>query len=328
MLALWNAFGPWVTAGLGGFILAIFLFPTKLGEAFFKSRLDRTLELLKGQHQRDIENLRHELKAIDDRTSALRKASLEGFGTRSTAITQRKITAVENLWSAVAELTPYVVASKMTAPIKWDVALRAAHRSDEAGINTRKFAETYWQILKIEEFKPTIHPDRERPFLSETCWARFSLYRSVLTYPVAMLAAVKNGVSPELMNDPKPILDAIKETLPHYTQLIEEYGDAILPNVRDELQALVLQEIRNIVEGKSLDRDHLAQAKSIIVATDAFEQSLATAEAKTSLEIPAEIKLEECVVGSETKATAARATKKVRFGPLGKYLPIETDDAP
>jgi len=236
-------------------------------------RSGKAIEAIKIEFQAKLESIKSEIKLRDEALSALRASVLQRSDARAGVLAQRRIAAVERLWTAVIELAPFVMASKMTAPIKLEAMLMQAAKQDEQGKKIRNFAEMYWKMLKIEDIKTTISPENERPFLSETAWARFSLFSSVVTYPVTMLAAIKSGFDPELINDPKPLLDAVKTAMPHFSSLIDEFGTVALAEVRDHIRDLVLEEVVNIIEGKSLDNDHLEQAAKIIAATTAYNET-------------------------------------------------------
>ncbi|WP_315729138.1 hypothetical protein [Bradyrhizobium sp. SZCCHNS2015] len=67
MTIIWDALYPWIISGLGGFIGAALLLPTKLGEVLVKFRSDRKLEEFKSQQARDLEALREQLNHLGDR---------------------------------------------------------------------------------------------------------------------------------------------------------------------------------------------------------------------------------------------------------------------
>jgi hypothetical protein len=233
----------------------------------------KAIEGIKAEFQTKLEGLRGEIKSRDEAMGALRASVLQRSDARAVALAQRRITAVERLWTAVIELGPFIIASKMTAPLKFEAMLTQSSKQNEQGKKIRDFAEMYWQMLKVDNVKTTISPESERPFLSETAWARFSLFRSVVTYPVTMLAAVRSGIDPDLIKDPKPLLDAMKTAMPHFSSLIDEFGIGTFPELRDQLQDLVLKEVLNIIEGESLDKNHLEEAAKIIAATNAYNEA-------------------------------------------------------
>jgi hypothetical protein len=58
---------PWIVAGLGGFVGAALLLPTKLGEAIFSYRLGKALEGFKAEQSRELERLKEQLSHVGDR---------------------------------------------------------------------------------------------------------------------------------------------------------------------------------------------------------------------------------------------------------------------
>jgi hypothetical protein len=62
-----SAIYPWIVAGLGGFIGAALLLPTKLGEAVFNYRLGKALEGFKAEQSRELERLKEQLNHVGDR---------------------------------------------------------------------------------------------------------------------------------------------------------------------------------------------------------------------------------------------------------------------
>src|SRR6267143_291346 len=58
---------PWIVAGLGGFVGAALLLPTKLGEALFSYRLGKALEGFKAEQSRELERLKEQLSHVGDR---------------------------------------------------------------------------------------------------------------------------------------------------------------------------------------------------------------------------------------------------------------------
>jgi hypothetical protein len=56
----------------------------------------------------------------------------------------------------------------MISPIKFDEAIRIASQQNEEGEKVRQFADTYWNMLKLDDVKIKESADKERPFVSET----------------------------------------------------------------------------------------------------------------------------------------------------------------
>lgn len=67
MLAIWNEIYPWLVSGVGGFIGAALLLPTKLGQSLLQFRIDKTLEDFKAERNRELEKLKDQLNHVADR---------------------------------------------------------------------------------------------------------------------------------------------------------------------------------------------------------------------------------------------------------------------
>jgi hypothetical protein len=85
MMAIWNEIYPWLIAGIGGFIGAALLLPTKLGEALVQFRVGKALEAFKAQQTGELERLREQLSHLGDR------------GRRSN---EMEFAAIETVWRA------------------------------------------------------------------------------------------------------------------------------------------------------------------------------------------------------------------------------------
>lgn len=85
---MWDAIQPWLVSAIGGCFGALFLLPTKLGEAVLKFRFDKLLEAAKTDSNRDIEQLREKLSHLSDR------------GKRSNEL---EFAAVQTVWDKLME---------------------------------------------------------------------------------------------------------------------------------------------------------------------------------------------------------------------------------
>ena len=67
MSQIWNEIHLWIVAGIGGFIGAALLLPTKLGEALIQFRIAKALENFKADQSRELERLKEQLGRPGDR---------------------------------------------------------------------------------------------------------------------------------------------------------------------------------------------------------------------------------------------------------------------
>jgi hypothetical protein len=102
---VWTAIYPWIVAGLGGFIGAALLLPTKLGEALLSYRLGKALEGFKADQNRELEQLKEQLSHVGDR------------GKRSN---EMEFSSIELVWKALVKAwlsTNTCVGGSMTIPL-------------------------------------------------------------------------------------------------------------------------------------------------------------------------------------------------------------------
>jgi hypothetical protein len=264
-LEIWPSAWPYLAFPAG--------FISKVGlDRWAEYRVSKSLEGYRADLRKKEAILNDAMKAQSDEIAALRNSVLSGLTARSAAVSQRKLVAVDRLWAAVVDLNRYIMVTRMMSPVKVEEAIKTGSLQNDEAQRVKSFAEMVWRTCGLDDMKPPpALPDNERPFLTETAWARFSLYRSVMTLPIFHLAAMKGGMKPDFMKSRQPLFDAAKAALPHYSQFIDEYGLAALPELLDEIRDLVLQEARNIIAGSSVEGD-LETASKIIAATRRFDE--------------------------------------------------------
>jgi hypothetical protein len=265
-LELWSSAWPYLVF-LAGFI-------SKLGlDKWAEYKVSKSVEGYRADLRKKEAILNDAMKAQRDEIAALRSSVLGGMTARSGAVSQRKLVAVDRLWAAVVDLNRYIIVTRMMSPIKVEEAIKTSSLGNDEAQRIRSFADMVWRTCGLGDMKPPpVLPDNERPFLTETAWARFSLYRSVMTLPIFHLAAMKSGMKPDYIKSPQPLFDAAKAALPHYSQFIDDHGLAALPELLEEIRDLVLQEARNIIAGSSVEAD-LETASKIIAATRKFDET-------------------------------------------------------
>jgi hypothetical protein len=265
-LEIWSSAWPYITFATGFISKACI-------DRWIEYRASKSVEGYKAELRKNEAVFNDALKAQSDEIAALRSSVLGGLTARSAAVSQRKLVAVDRLWAAIVDLNRYLIVTRMMSPIKVEEAIKTASQQNDEAERVKNLAEMIWRTSGLDEMRaPPAPPDNERPFLTETAWARFSLYRSVITLPIFHLAAMKGGMKPDFIKSPQPLFDATKAALPHYSQFIDDHGLAALPELLDEIRDLVLQEARNIVAGSSVDGD-LETASKIIAATRRFDEA-------------------------------------------------------
>jgi len=229
------------------------------------------------------------------------------LATRTEVLTRRKLQAAEVVWASVIEYKRYRHVVEMMHTIKTKEAMETASLQDADGEKVRQFAATLINTMNIEKLKFEASPDREQIFVNPDVWARFTLYRSVMTLPISKLFAMREGMGPSLIKSQAPLLLAAKAVLPHMASFIDEYGEDGLSYLHDLFEEEVL---KAVVAGFS---DTTADAASVRQATFIIENVN-----KTNSDIQKNVELDVPGLISEAALPDQEAPKRVRFT---KYIP-------
>ncbi|AWO90840.1 hypothetical protein [Bradyrhizobium diazoefficiens] len=93
---LWLQVYPWIVSGIGGFIGATILLPTKLGEALIQFRTSKVLEGFKAQQSQELERL----KSSQSRELERFREQLSHLGDRGRRSNEMEFAAAEAVWKA------------------------------------------------------------------------------------------------------------------------------------------------------------------------------------------------------------------------------------
>jgi hypothetical protein len=283
-----SALYPWVVSGLGGFLGALFLLPTRLFEIVLRARVDRLLDASKHVLQRELEQLKGDIKSRDEQIASVRSIALSGLATRTEVLTKRRLQAVEVIWASILEYKRYRPLVEMTRAIKMKEAMEGAATQTSDGERVRTFAKTLVEMNKIGSLKFEARPDREQIYVSPDVWARFSVYRSVMTLPVTKIFAMQQGVRSDFIKSQKPLLAAAKSVLPHMSEFIDEHGEEGLSYLHDLFEEEVLKAIVAGFSDAQPDANSVKQAVSIIqnvnrASIDAPDDNAENIEVPTSI---------------------------------------------
>jgi hypothetical protein len=123
-------------------------------------------------------------------------------------------------------------------------------------------------------------PRDEQLFLPSLVWAYFEAYVCVLSTNLAIFRLARLG-EPNI--DQVLSLDNIKRllkaALPHQSRFIDENGPSSYHFLLEEIENLLLTELRNVLEGKEADRFAIERAKEISDALASIRERKAKASA-------------------------------------------------
>ncbi|WP_299735771.1 hypothetical protein [uncultured Endozoicomonas sp.] len=216
-----------------------------------------------------LEVLRSELKLKDDQIASLRTAAMSGLMSRQSILYQRKIEAVDQIWESIAALEKAKHISQTMSILDFE------HCAQESLINPkfREFAEQIGgsfepQIIKYELAK------QAQPYLTKLAWAYYSAYSVIITTAVLKLNFLKIGLKePHRMLNIESTNNLLKSVLPHLSEYIDKTDSSVHHFLLDQIEELLISELRNIQNGEGADLDDAVRASEILKAVEELNRS-------------------------------------------------------
>ncbi len=121
-----------------------------------------------------------------------------------------------------------------------------------------------------------------RPFLTPLAWAYYSAYSLAIIQAVAVMHVLKIGV-----DDPGKYLNLesannlLKTVLPSQQEYIDKHGMSVHCYLLDDVEQLLLMELRNIQEGREDDKDNAQRAAEINKVVEKVSNEVAKLQAST-----------------------------------------------
>ena len=232
-----------------------------------KHDYDKKIETLLTELRKNEEIFKSEIKEKESQIEALRSGALSGIVDRQSALYQRKLSAVEQLWSAVISLSHAKYISNLMTTIDFDVAA-------EEAVHNPKVREMFSMLdggMNIESMS-TKEASVSRPFLSPLVWAFFSAYQSIVINAVMKLQALKNGIDKGIINTDY-VTKLVKTALPEYESYIEKYGSTGYHFLLDTLETKILEELDKMLKGEELDQESIEKASQILKEAERVMES-------------------------------------------------------
>ena len=165
------------------------LLATRLN-ASVQHEFNRDLEKMRTDLRNSEELFKSDLRARDAQLELLRTGMLSGIANRQAALDKRRIEAVEQLWSAVVELTTAKFVSAMLSNINYEAALKESSMNSEL----RKMFDSFPSGLDPKTVE-CAQAYKARPFVSEIAWAIFFAYQAILNLAVMKMQMLKIGLN-------------------------------------------------------------------------------------------------------------------------------------
>ncbi|HEH9427109.1 TPA: hypothetical protein SIA32_002332 [Aeromonas sobria] len=234
----------------------IFGFAIWLGRSLISTRLTNSV---KNEFESKLETLRSELKSKELQIESLRSGAMSGLITRQAALYQRKLEAIDQIWSSVKELDKAKHCSSVMATLSFELSLTASAKNPRF----RDFIGTVGGDFDLKSLDLS-GANLARPFITPLAWAYYSAFSAIIASAVMKMQLLKVGMenSNVILKSDYP-KNLIKTVLPLRAKYIDENGDAVHHYLLDEIEQLLLSELKNIQDGNEVDKDNAQRAAEI-----------------------------------------------------------------
>lgn len=260
----------WIPAFSTASLLALALW---LFRSLISTRLTKAVE---NEFNEKLENLRAELRAREAQIDALRSGAMSGLISRQSKLYERQLDAIEQVWEAVTELGKAKAISATMATIKFEESAKEAATNPQF----RQIFEIMGSGFNIKDIKLGA-ASKARPFLSPLAWAYYSAYQAIVLLAAMKYETLKIGIdSPNKYIDSDGVNNLIKTVLPHQTDYIDKYGSSAHHYLLDEIENLLLSELRNMQKGVDSDKENAERAAAILQESEKLMESISNKTSK------------------------------------------------
>lgn len=227
-----------------------------LARATIMTRLKNSV---KHEFDTKLEVVRSELKSKEAQIEALRSGAMSGLMTRQGTLYQRKLQAIDQIWSAVKELEKGKYISATLGTLNFESCAKESAKNPKF----REFIENISGNFDITTLNLS-GAKLARPFLTPLAWAYYSAYSSVILQAFAVMQILKIGVDDaEKYFNFDTTNNLLKTVLPLRTEYIEKHGMSAHHYLLDEIEQLLLTELKNIQNGHVDDKENAKRAAEI-----------------------------------------------------------------
>jgi hypothetical protein len=211
----------------------------------------------------EIEQLRSQLRQRETEIASLRDGVLSGRANRAAMIDKRRLDAIDQLWCAFVRLTKLKGPAMSLSMLKMEAVVKRAPTD-------KQFQQVLGMMMmagNFEEEMKQARADAERPHVTDMAWALYAAYSSIILTAWAVMNALSQGVENVDQLIKADHADALLiAVLPHRKAAIERIGYTGFYHFLDELEALLLAEIKRELNGERADAEALRQAAQIMDA--------------------------------------------------------------
>ncbi|OBX36753.1 hypothetical protein A8U91_01100 [Halomonas elongata] len=237
--------------------------------------MTRLKNSVKNEFDSKLEVLRSELKSKEAQIESLRSGAMSGLLTRQGALYERKLQAIDQIWNSVKELEKAKYISSILGMLKFEECAEESARSPKF----REFIQTIGGDFDLASLDMS-GSKLARPFLTPLAWAYYSAYQSVIMQAVAVMKVLKIGVddAAKFLNF-ESTNNLLKTVLPASAEYIDKYGMTCHHLLLDQVEQLLLTELKNIQEGNEDDKENARRAAEINKEVEKVSREVAEMQA-------------------------------------------------
>jgi hypothetical protein len=204
------------------------------------------------------------LESVKDQLSNERllfETALKGYQLTQDTSQQKRLSAADRLWKALLQIrsdfSPVIFFFEILLPAEYQESLE-----ENAGIAEAVEPVTMQWINQNLAIAAELEADR--PYLGESLWTKFAIYRSVMGRLGVLIEFGKQGKQMQDWRKDKAIRDLISVVLTQKSiESIDRAGVFALRQTIEMLESLVLEEIGLIISGKRSVAESFVDAKGL-----------------------------------------------------------------
>ena len=189
----------------------------------------------------------------------MRSGALSAMTSRRVALDQRRLLAVDQLWAATMEISKTKHISGLMAIVKYENSVKEAEKNPKFRAIFEAMGGGF-DMTKLDLSGAM----KARPFVSPMSCAYFSAYQAIAMQAVAKWQVLRLGVGVSDIVDTELVKKLVTAALPHREGYIDKVGDAAYHYLLEELENLLLSEIRASIDSEDLDRGNVERAAQIV----------------------------------------------------------------
>lgn len=211
-----------------------------------------------------LEKLKADLRDEEAQIGSLRSGAMSGLISRQGALYERKIVAIDQLWSSVREIEKGEFLVKNMSCFKF----KDCAKKTEKSLQARGVFDVLGGNFDITELDFS-GAARSRPFLTPLAWAYYSTYKSIIFLAHTKISLLKSGVEDAQKHIDFDIANnLLRAAIPLRGEYIDENGSAVHHVFLDKVKQLLLVELQNIQSAEEADKENTGRAKLILSEVD------------------------------------------------------------